>query len=137
VGSRRHRRKYILFIQDLFSAFKQKTFKIIISISSASLLGCEKPKPVVTADLQLVIEHIGLSNIHDDKLFLAIHLIGFYGLLYPGELTIPDTVNLHDHQKLSLQHSLTTMPSQHSSFLLSHKADRFFKANTIIIQKIS
>ena len=53
-----------------------------------------------------------------------------------GELIFSDKKALRNYQKISLRHSISILPSRYSFFLPSHKGDRFFEGNTIIVQKI-
>jgi len=85
--------------------------------------------------LETVISHIGTSLDHDEKLFLAILLTGFHGLLRLGELTFPDRVNSRDYRKVTLRHTVKISPTSYSFLLPGHKADRFFEGNSILIQK--
>jgi hypothetical protein len=85
----------------------------------------------------LVINKIGLSDSHDNLLFRAQLLSGFYGLLRLGELVFPDKLALQNYRKISLCHSVHCHVNQYSFFLPSHKGDRTFEGNTIIIQKIN
>ena len=48
----------------------------------------------------------------------------------------PDKKILRNYRKISLRHSVAITPSQYSFFLPSHKGDRFFEGNTILIQKL-
>jgi len=85
----------------------------------------------------MVISHIATSLDHDERLFLAILLIGFHGLLQLGELTFSDKVDSCDYRKVTLCHTIKLASTSYSFLLPGHKADRLFEGNTIIIQKIS
>ena len=52
----------------------------------------KRKRPLSKSDLRVVIEKLGSSQRHDDKLFVAILLTGFHGLLRLGELCFPDRV---------------------------------------------
>jgi len=96
----------------------------------------KRKSPLSRADLERIIDHIGLSGTHDDLLFLTQLLSGFYGLLRLGELVFPDKLALRNYRKISLRHSVRSNVDQFSFFLPSHKGDRTFEGNTIIIQKL-
>jgi hypothetical protein len=105
--------------------------------------GCLRLKGVATkrkraltlADLSLVVNHLSQSNNHDDKLFLAILLTGFFALMRLGELTFPDSVKLRNWRKISKRTSVVLSADQYQFHLPSHKADRFFEGNLIIVKK--
>lgn len=70
---------------------------------------------------------------HDDQLFLAQLLVGFFGLMWLGELVYPDDPNLDIPRKMS-KHSILTVTSSSLSFLLPyHKANCFFEGNRITV----
>jgi hypothetical protein len=96
----------------------------------------KRKAPLSRADLELIINHIGLSGLHDNLLFCTQLLTGFYGLLRLGELVFPDKLALRNYRKISLRHSVRYTVDQYSFFLPSHKGDRTFEGNTIIIQKL-
>jgi len=85
----------------------------------------------------MVISHIATSLYHDERLFLAILLISFHGLLQLGKLTFADKVDPCDYDKVTLHHTIKLASTSYSFLLPGHKADRFFEGNTIIIQKTS
>jgi hypothetical protein len=49
----------------------------------------------------------------------------------------PDNKNLQDYRKLTLRHSVAFSPSGFTFMLRSHKADRFFEGNRVLLQKTS
>ena len=55
-----------------------------------------------------------------------------------GELVFPDKRALRDYCKISLRHTVqvSVLPPQYSFFLPSHKGDRTFEGNTIVVQKL-
>jgi hypothetical protein len=61
-----------------------------------------RKQPLSTADLKIVVDDIGTSIHHNDKLLLAILLTRFHRLLHPGELTFPDALKLRNHQQSSM-----------------------------------
>ena len=103
--------------------------------------GCMRMKGVATVrkralttdDLNLVIARCHMSTNHDDLLFLAMLLTGFFGLLRLGEMTFPDDTSLRNWKKVTRRNTVK-VTIQHYEFLLpGHKADRFFEGNKIII----
>ena len=103
--------------------------------------GCMRMKGVATVrkralttdDLNLVIARCHMSTDHDDLLFLAMLLTGFFGLLRLGEMTFPDDTSLRNWKKVTRRNTVK-VTIQHYEFLLpGHKADRFFEGNKIII----
>jgi hypothetical protein len=91
-------------------------------------------QPLSKTDLKVVIEKLGVSRSHDEKLFLAILLTGFHGLMRLGELCFPDRIASRNYRKISLRHTVIANRLHYSFFLPGHKGDRFFEGNTIIIQ---
>jgi hypothetical protein len=85
-------------------------------------------------DLQLVMDHYSQSTSHDDLLFVSQLLTGFFALMRLGELTIPDDKKLLDHRKFTSRTSVSLSDNDYRFFLPSHKADKYFEGNTVIIQ---
>ncbi|RDB17204.1 hypothetical protein Hypma_002006 [Hypsizygus marmoreus] len=81
-------------------------------------------------DLVFAIRSLPPHPTHDDLLFIAMLLSGFYGLHRLGELSFPDDVELRDDQKTIKAASVVISPSGYQYFLPGHKADRFFEGNT-------
>lgn len=110
------------------------------SIVRRSLRGCLRTQgtPTVrkralsTDDLQKVTTHYKDSTSHNDKLFVAMLLSGFFGLLRLGELSFSDDSSLHNWKKVIRRHTIQISPTQYEFFLPGHKADRFFEGNRII-----
>ena len=93
----------------------------------------KRKKPFSHADLQTVIDSLPPTPSHDDLLFCAI----LHALVRLGELVFPDKRDLHNYRKLSLHHpvQVSILPPQFSFFLPSHKGDRTFEGNTILVQQ--
>lgn len=72
---------------------------------------------------------------HDDLLFMALLLTGFFALMRLGELTYSDDKSLHDPRKVTKRSSVLISNDTFQFFLPSHKADRFFEGNTVIVHK--
>ena len=110
-----------------------------------TLTGCRRLRGVPTKrkraltlhDLQLVINHYSNSNSHDDLLFVSQLVTGFFALMRLGELTIPDDKTLFNHRKITSRTSVSLSDNDYRFFLPSHKADKFFEGNTVIIQRHS
>jgi hypothetical protein len=74
-----------------------------------TLKGCLHAKGVATKckcaltipDLQKVISRLQSSSQHDDLIFLAMLLTGFFALMRLGELTFPNDKNLRNWRKIT------------------------------------
>jgi hypothetical protein len=103
--------------------------------------GCLRMKGVATVrkraltidDLRLVVEHYRHSELHDDLLFVAMLLTGFFGLLRLGEMTFPNDPSLHNWKKVTRRNTVKLQDTIYEFTLPGHKADRFFEGNRIII----
>ena len=108
-----------------------------------TLTGCKRLHGVPTkrkraltmSDLRLVINHYRSSQSHDDILFVSQLLTGFFALMHLGELTVPNNKSLFDHRKITSRTSVSISDDDYRFFLPSHKADKFFEGNTVIIQR--
>jgi hypothetical protein len=106
-----------------------------------TLQGCMRMKGVATVrkraltinDLQVVINHYLHSIDHDDLLFVAMLITGFFGLLRLGEMTFPDDTSIQDWQKVTRRNTVRVLEDRYEFLLPGHKADRFFEGNKIII----
>lgn len=95
--------------------------------------GVHRKRALTIDDLNLISNTLIPSDTYDDKLFLAILLSGFFGLLRLGELVYPTDRSLDDPRK-SIKRETMHLEASHLRFLLPyHKADRFFQQNTILI----
>ncbi|KIJ34206.1 hypothetical protein M422DRAFT_182355 [Sphaerobolus stellatus SS14] len=85
-------------------------------------------------DLVQIISHLS-SPSHDNLLFAAMLLMGFYGLLRLRELTVPDMFTKCTTRKLTLWHTLIIEEGVQFSFTPPfHEADHFYTGSTVIIQ---
>ena len=106
-----------------------------------TLQGCMRLRGIATSrkraltidDILLVIDHYRHSTLHDDILFVAMLITGFFGLLRLGEMTFPDDTSLHNWKKVIRRNTVRVLESQYEFLLPGHKADRFFEGNKIII----
>lgn len=85
-------------------------------------------------DLEQVIDHYKNSNEHNDLLFIAMLLTGFFASMRLGELTLPDDPSIHDLRKVTRRSTVVLQPDQFEFHLPAHKADRYFEGNGVIIQ---
>ncbi|XP_006458760.1 hypothetical protein AGABI2DRAFT_53101, partial [Agaricus bisporus var. bisporus H97] len=72
------------------------------------------------------------SKQHDDTLFVAILLVGFYALLRLGELVYPDDPTLDCPRKMSQRNTLSITAASVRFQLPYHKADKFYEGNTVL-----
>jgi hypothetical protein len=108
-----------------------------------TLHGCKRMKgsaitrkhALTLDDLERVINFYQNSLNHDDLLFVAMLLTGFFALMRLGELSFPDDASLRDWKKVTKRTSVVITPNQYEFHLPSHKADRYFEGNRIIIRK--
>ena len=61
--------------------------------------------------------------------------VGFFALMWLGELTFPDNITLWDPWKVMKWSLVCLHPTFFQFSLPGHKADRFFKGNTVIIRR--
>jgi hypothetical protein len=113
-----------------------------------------RKRPVVTKTLQgclrqlgtppsrklpLSVDHLARFSLafpspsHDDLLFLALSCCGFFALHRLGELVDNDDPRRRSARKRILRHTASVSPSDVRYSLPSHKADRFFEGNLVII----
>lgn len=113
------------------------------TLVSRTLQGClrargratKRKRALTLDDLESVITHYQTSLLHDDLLFVSMLLTGFFALMRLGELTYPNDPSLHDFRKVTKRSSVVISADQYSFHLPSHKADRFFEGNKIIVTK--
>jgi hypothetical protein len=125
-------------LENLFPEVKEARNSPLVR---RTLQGCMRMRGVATVrkraltvnDLQLVIDHYLHSIHHDDLLFVAMLLTGFFGLLRLGEMTFPDDTSIQNWRKVTRRSTVRVLESQYEFLLPGHKADRFFEGNRIII----
>jgi hypothetical protein len=107
-----------------------------------TLQGCKKlhpsapsrKRPLSRSELISLSPQYLPTSSHDDKLFFALLLTGFHGLLRLGELVWPDKTDLQDYRKIIMRNTVTINQASYDFHLPGHKADRFFEGSQIIIQ---
>jgi hypothetical protein len=112
-------------------------------VCKCTLTGCKRLRGAPTRrkralsmdDLHLVVQHYSQSQDHDDRLFVTQLLTGFFALMRLGELVVPDDKYLLDPRKITTRTSVALSADDYRFFLPSHKADKFFEGNTIIVQQ--
>ena len=110
-----------------------------------TLDGCKRMRAVATIrkealtidNLRTLIHHYSSSSDHDDLLFVAQIIIGFFALMRLGELTFPDNKNLQNPTKVSKRTSVEASSTSFHFFLPGHKADKFFEGNKILLSNIT
>ena len=114
------------------SPLVERTMKGCMRLRSVAT---KRKRALTVSDLSRVVNDLSHSRDHDDLLFLTMLLTGFFALLRLGELTFPDDINLQNWRKISKHSTVTITDDQYGFHLPSHKADRFFEGNQIIIKK--
>ncbi|KIK64633.1 hypothetical protein GYMLUDRAFT_125633, partial [Collybiopsis luxurians FD-317 M1] len=106
-----------------------------------SLKGCKrlKSKPVnrknpLTRDhLNCIASSLGSSPLFDDLLWATLVFTGFHGLLRLGEMVINNNKLKRNPRKYCRRLSAKLSPSSYEFILKSHKADKFFEGNRVLI----
>ncbi|KIJ38675.1 hypothetical protein M422DRAFT_97289, partial [Sphaerobolus stellatus SS14] len=107
-----------------------------------TLQGCTKlravnikhKQPLTRSALTQLHPTYSSSTSHDDHLFFTMLLTGFHGLLRLGELTWPDKIELQDYRKVTMRHTASISDAAFQFILPTHKADRLFEGNRVIIK---
>jgi hypothetical protein len=107
-----------------------------------TLQGCHKlygmpvtrKQALTISDLHQVLSHY-TSPSHDDLLFVAILVTGFFALLRLGEMVFPDSTKLRNWRKLSRRRTVNLEQDSYQFNLPFHKADRLFAGNEILITR--
>lgn len=92
-----------------------------------------RKRALTVDDLHLVITHYLTSSLHNDLLFVAMLITGFFGLLRLGEMTFPDDTSLQNWKKVTRRNTVSIKAGLYEFTLPGHKADRYFEGNKIII----
>jgi hypothetical protein len=129
-------------LEPFFPDIRKNRKTILVSRTMA---GCmrrfgtpiNRKAPFSHANLLFVVDSLASKILHDNLLFIAILFTGFHALLRLGELVFSDKKKLRNYRKIALRHTVSILPTQHSFFLPTHKGDRFYEGNTILVQKLS
>ena len=108
-----------------------------------TLKGCKRLKGVATkrkraltfSDLKLVYDILRNSQLHDDRLFLAMLYTGFFALMRLGELSFPNDIELRNWRKVTNRSTVIITDDQYEFLLPGNKSDPFFEGNHIIVKK--
>jgi hypothetical protein len=87
------------------------------------------------ADLGRIINYYARSSHHDDLLFVAMLLTGFFALMRLGELCLSDDKSIQDWRKVTKRSSVALHPDSYEFHLPHHKADPFVEGNHIIVRR--
>src|SRR5882724_8632808 len=87
-------------------------------------------------DLNLILTSFNSADL-DDLFLVSIVFTGFHGLMHLAALTISDNEAKRSFLKAILRHTVVVTSSTYSFTLPSHKADRFFEGNAVLIESRS
>ncbi|KAL1750024.1 hypothetical protein FB107DRAFT_280040 [Schizophyllum commune] len=80
---------------------------------------------------------ISSSTSHDDMLFWAILLTGFYALMRLSKLVSSNREALRDYRKIVCRSSMHITPSSFDFYLPGHKADHLFQGNRVLLERVN
>lgn len=109
---------------------------------ACTLSGCNKLRGTATrricsllrSDFAALAPSYNASSSHNNSLFFAVLLNGIFGLMRQGEIVIPNRFDLQYPLEVIMRPSVELLTDGLSFFLPSHKANRFFNGNRVIIQ---
>ena len=110
----------------------ERTMKGCLRLKSSAT---KRKRALTFGDLYLVLNHLTTSLVHDDLLFQTMLITGFFALMRLGELTFSNDVSLRNWKKISKRSTVVLSNDQYEFDLPSHKADRFFEGNRIIVKR--
>ena len=124
-------------LENLFPHVRQTRRSQLVS---RTLQGCLKlynsptnrKRPLTIDDILCLITAYPLHS-HDNKLFMAIVMCGFFALHRLGELTISDDHRLQESRKIIARSSAHCSTHTFGYMLPAHKADRIFEGSAILI----
>ena len=93
----------------------------------------KRKRALTLSDLKFVLFSLSSSTSHDDLLFKAQLVTGFFALMRLGELTFPNSKKLRNWKKVTKWSSVVLSSDQYEFHLPCHKADQIFEGNRIII----
>jgi hypothetical protein len=82
-----------------------------------------------------VVEHFTTSSNHNDLLFVAMLLTGFFVLMCLGEITYADDTTLQNPHKVTTRASVKIDSDLFQFFLPSHKADKQYEGNIVMVHQ--
>lgn len=129
-------------LEPFFPEIRQNRKTLLVS---RTMSGClcrfrspiKRKTPFSHANLLFVLDSFVSNPSHDDRLFIALLFTGFHALLRLGEMVFLNKKKNRNYRKISLHHTVSILQTQYSFFLPSHKGDRFFEGNTILVQKLT
>ena len=129
-------------LEPFFPEIRHNRKSVLVSRTMA---GCmrrfgtptRRKAPLSHANLLFVLDSLASTPSHDNLLFVALLFTGFHALLRLGEMVFPDKKADRNYRKITLRHTVSIQHTHFSFFLPSHKGDRFFEGNTILIQKLT
>jgi hypothetical protein len=129
-------------LEPFFPDIRQNRKTILVSRTVAGALRrfgtpVNRKSPFSHANLLFVLDSLASTPSHDNLLFVAILFTGFHALLRLGELVFPDKKINRNYRKIILRHTVSILSTQYSFFLPSHKGDKTFEGNTILVQKLT
>ena len=135
-----HVKRVVIFTDNLntvqmFDSFHSHPPYDLILLRAISLLynsPTNRKRPLTIDDILHLITAYPL-HCHDNKLFMAIVICGFFALHRLGELTISDDHRLQESRKIITRSSTHCSTNTFGYTLPSHKADRIFEGSTILI----
>lgn len=95
----------------------------------------KRKRALTLDDLQMVLDNLSNSNDHDDLLFLAMLLTGFFALMRLGKLSFPNDIRLRNWKKVTKRSTVVVSDDQYAFHLPGHKADPFFEGNHVIVKQ--
>jgi hypothetical protein len=90
-------------------------------------------QPLSLVEILNISSHYFHRTSHDNLLFHAQLLFGFFGLLQLGELTYDDDLSLDNPRKMPLCESAALSTASASFSLPHHKANHFYEGNKILV----
>jgi hypothetical protein len=114
------------------SPLVEKTMKGCLRLYSSPTI---RKRALTLSDLKLVLFALSHSTLHDDLLFKAMLLTGFFALMRLGELSFPNTKKLRNWRKVTKRSTVVISPDQYEFLLPGHKADQFFEGNRVIVKQ--
>ncbi len=93
----------------------------------------QRKQPVSRDHLRRALRVLTPMSSYDDILFVTMLVVGFYGLLRLGEMTMPDNTGLRNPRKYSKRSSVEWIAQGFAFWLPTHKTDTTFEGSRIVI----